>query len=145
MTVPIDMSEAFSWENQDTFDVIRRSQVRNNFGEPVNTEVVTEGVLGVVDAGSPNEIAIGTDEQHFGQTLSIVTQFLLRGTTKALVNGVLTEFAPDIVKWSGSYYKVVLVEPYQRYGRGWIQAQLTSQDYIEQAPKSDVPGAGGSC
>lgn len=131
----LDMSEAFDYEILDTFEVRRREQNISQMGRatPVITPIV--GVRGVVDSGDDNKIAIATDEVHQGKTLSIVTQFRLRGPSKVATD----DYLPDLVLWNGDFFKVVLVEDYSRYGRGWIQAQCTSQDFVDQAPPEFVP------
>jgi hypothetical protein len=130
----LDLSEAFDPEIIDTFDVIRRKQVTNDFGEADNGSTVFSAVTGVVDAGDDNKIAIHTDEQHFGKTISVVTKFRLRGVSKV----GSAEYAPDLILWNGDYFKVIVVEDYSRYGLGWIQAQCTSEDFVDQAPPIGV-------
>jgi hypothetical protein len=132
--MPMDLSDAFCPENLDTFAVIRRKQTVNNFGEADNGIQRIPDQMGVVDAGDDNKIAIATDEQHFGKSISVTTPFRLRGVSE--VKG--SEFAPDLVFWHGSYFKVVVVEDYTSYGFGWVQAQCTSEDWVDPAPP---PGA----
>lgn len=141
-----DMSEAFNAETTDTFTVIRRKETVNNFGESATENARIPHQVGSVNAGDDNKIAIATDQQHIGKSISVVTQFKLRSVSEAKKASVgKVKYQPDLVFWNGDYFKVVVVEDYSRFGFGWIQAQCTSEDFVDQAPASAVKKSAMDC
>lgn len=115
---------------QASITVIRRKQVMTDGRMSTqNNEYKTRGI---VTAASGNDLQRLGDVQVQGKAISIVTRFLLRGQSSSRKSG--ETYQPDIVKYRGDQFLVVLAEDYSAYGEGWVQAIATSLDYIDQAP-----------
>jgi hypothetical protein len=116
----IDLSDAvLSADLADSFQVIRRRQSMSQNGRVV-AEPLILSMIAVVTAGSANDVDRLEDSQRSKKTLSVVTNFRLRGPTEA--KG--TQWLPDVVPYHGDNFIVVKVEDYTAYGSGFIQAEL---------------------
>lgn len=111
----------------DVFDVTRRVQALTAKGRTTTSPSVFKNVRGVVTAAHGNDLERLDDSQRMGRNMSVVTKFALRGP--AQVTG--TKFQPDLVIWAGDTYVVKAVDPYERYGRGFVQAIIGSIDIID--------------
>lgn len=114
----------------DNFDVIRRIQNIGDNGRATTQNQTFAGRFGVICAASPNDLERLEDSQRMGRNLSLVTQFQLHGPAEQ--SGV--DYQPDVVVWGGDQYVVKHVDPYSRYGAGFIQAIIGSMDIIDQPP-----------
>lgn len=120
----MDMSELLGdVDFCDTFDVIRRPAVNNNFGENVVTPSTIKGVVGVVCATGHNDLNRTPDMQFTPRVFNVVTNFQLR----AMWPGG----QPDIVVWNGDQYVVRSIRPYPRFGAGFVQAAIESMDAVD--------------
>lgn len=128
----LDVSEALTDPMlTDSFDVLRRKEVLDAHGRvttPQNQSFA--GQYGVISAASPNDLERLEDSQRMGRNLSLITNFRLQGPAE--VSG--TEYQPDVVVWGGDQYVVKHIDPYSRYGAGFIQAIIGSMDIIDQPP-----------
>lgn len=125
----LDVSAALSNPyTLDSFSVLRRKQVVNNFGQVKTNVERTDNVLGVVFPEGLNDLARRAEAQTNTKSIVIITRFGLRGESET-VDGC--EFQPDIVKWNGSNFLVVRLEDYSRYARGYIKATATSMDIVD--------------
>lgn len=128
----LDVSEALTDPMlTDSFDVLRRKEVLDTHGRvttPANSSF--PGQYGVLSAASPNDLERLEDSQRMGRNMSLITTFKLQGPAE--VSG--TEYQPDIVVWGGDQFVVKHVDPYSRYGAGFIQAIIGSMDIIDQPP-----------
>lgn len=124
--MPLDMTDAVLDDDlMDCFSVIRRPQVITTKGRVTTPNNVTYNpVYGAVNAGSPNDLDRGADEQHFTKSISVVTPFRLRGEA----NG----YQPDIVVWRGDNYLVKSLGDYSR--SGWVWAECESIDFLDNPP-----------
>ena len=112
----------------DAIDVQQRPEVivagRSTVPAPVNNV----GVAAVVCAASGNDLERLPEEDRTARNISIVTQFRLRATAPG--------YKPDIVTWpsgTGDLYVVKLVDPYPKYGLGFVQAiagAISAQDAV---------------
>lgn len=116
------------------FTVIRRQEVVNNFGE---TTLVTTTYpptlpqpIGAIYPTGDNKLQRKEDFTSQSDTITVVTQFRLRGASKSGGN----KFQPDIVVWNGNNYVVSNVNEFTQYGAGFIEAECTSIDFTPQAP-----------
>jgi hypothetical protein len=109
----------------DTFSVIRRTEVVNNFGEPVLTEVQTDGVLGVVSPGS-GSLVRSDDMQSLTKTITVVTTFRLQGPSE--------DIQPDIVVWKGSRFLVTTLDDFTNFGAGHTEAECVSMNLLDPPP-----------
>ena len=107
----------------DRFSVRRRMESIGADGRNVFIETDYDGVLGVVTAISPNDLQRHSDYADMSRSISVVTRFFLRGETPGE--------QPDIVKWRNNNYIVRHVDLYPQFGRGFVQAECTSQDRVD--------------
>lgn len=127
----LDMSDAFGPENLDTFNVIRRPEVVNEHGESeVPAPELIEDVEGVVCMAGPDDLERLDDQDRMQRTISVVTKFRLRGPSR---DGD-TDWKPDVVVWDGTQYEVKVIDPYVRYGSGFVQALCASTAAIDLPP-----------
>lgn len=112
-------------EFQDFVTVIRRTQVVNDYGEVSTTDRAFENIGVVVTTVAPNDLQRGDAEQNQPRSFTIISGFRLQGPT------VTTQ--PDLVIWLGDKYIIDHVEPYTRYGRGLVEAQMSSIDHSDQS------------
>lgn len=122
----LDVSEILTDPDlASSFDVVRRVEGIDSHGRSVLVPTTTEGVLGVVCAASGNDLDRLDDSQRMGRNFSVVTKFRLQGPSP--------NQQPDAVVYQGDTYVVKLVEPYNQYGAGFVQAIIGSMDIIDQA------------
>lgn len=130
MKPQLDVSDVLlSPEFADSCTVIQRLEVVTDGGEvttPSNNPI--PNVVAVFTAASPNQLERYPDMQWGTRTHNCITKFRLRGVAEA-ANG--DNFQPDLVVWDGITFIVQVIEPYTRYGAGFIQAIITSMDFKE--------------
>jgi hypothetical protein len=107
------------------FQVQRRAEVINNFGENNFQTWLHDPVWGVVAPVSPSDLARMPDAQIDRKTISIVTKFRLQLATPG--------YQADLVIWHRDTYVVISVRDWSSYGAGFIEAVAQSMDLI-QAP-----------
>jgi len=121
----LDVSEALTDPMlNDRFDVLRRGETVTDKGRSSTTPMTFPGVVGVVAAAHGNDLDRLDDQQRMARNLTIVTKFRLRGPSP--------NFQPDQVLWKGDTFTVIAVDPYPQYGRGFVQAIVSSVDAIDQ-------------
>lgn len=109
----------------------RRPETVGNNGRTTQLpQVITPKPIGVV---LPIDTAIGgnalertPDEQHRGAQLEVHTKFRLRGPSP--------NYQPDVLVYEGNRYVVTIVNNYSKYGAGFIKAEVTSMDAIDNPP-----------
>lgn len=111
-------------ELADTFNVVRRAETVDNFGEASVTETPYSNVIGVLRPTRPDDLQILPEGQRMGRHVTIVTNFRLQGPAPG--------YQPDEVQWGGDTFLVKEVLPYTRFGRGFIKAIAGSVDVIDQ-------------
>lgn len=114
----------------DSFTVIRRSEVVNNFGESVLTTATTLNVKGVVTAASPSQLDRQANMQVSPKWIDIATLFRLYPESESAAN---TEYQPDWVVWRGNTYVVKTLADYSSFGPGFVMAGCAIVD-SQQAP-----------
>lgn len=102
----------------DRFTVVRRAETVDMHGRSTVTERLFKNVIGVVTAGSPNDLDRAADYQTMTRSLTVVTKFALQG--------VVTGYQPDIILWRGTRHLVKHVAPYPQFGQGFYQAECSS-------------------
>jgi hypothetical protein len=108
----------------------RTDQVGAN-GRTVQTpQIITPKPIGVV---LPVDTAIGgnalernPDEQHRGAALEIITKFRLQGPAPG--------FQPDVLVYEGNRYIITIVNTLSKYGAGFIRAECSSMDSVDNPP-----------
>lgn len=102
----------------DELQLIRSVQTISQGGMAVNTSKTTT-IYGVVTSESGTSLKRESQGEHIEQTILVITPTrLIDGRA---INGVA--YTADIIVWDGSQYTVKNVDPYQRYGRGFVQAK----------------------
>jgi hypothetical protein len=112
----------------DSFSVIRRTEVVNDYGLSTVTPQTLSGLYGVVYPSNENDLKRFPDLEIQSKALTVITQFALRGESQC--QG--TEFQPDLVVWGGDNFLVRELEDWSRYGPGFILAICTSIDNVDQ-------------
>lgn len=98
----------------------RNSQVVDDDGFPKNTPVRRQfGGVVTVDR------SLEAKRMQAGQ---VVAGAILIVTQTRLINGK-TSFDADIVEYEGADYRVTFVDPYPRYGSGFVQAHCELQPF----------------
>lgn len=119
--------------------ILRRSELVGDNGRTVITETaILPAPMGVV---MPKDSVIGgnaieraPDMQYRGAALLCYTKFRLRGPSLD-ANG--QEWQPDVVVWNGNRYVVTLINDYAHFGQGYIQAELSSMDGVDEPPAEE--------
>jgi len=115
------------------FPVLRRTQTMGSNGVASITTLALSAI-GVVTDSTPDDLDRKDDQQTMGRSLTIVTRFALRGPAPG--------YQPDIVVWAGDRFVISKVDPYPQFGRGFVQAEATSMDFIDVQPQTDLPAPG---
>ena len=112
----------------NAFQVIRRQQTVNGYGETVLTQTTLDAVGAVYPTGD-NRLQRQADFSTQADTITVVTRFRLRGASKSGGDA----YQPDIVLWNGNHYVVADINQYTNYGAGFIEAQCTATDFTVTA------------
>lgn len=127
----LDVSEVFTDPMLiDTFQVIRRLQVVNQYGE-VTPGKQTVNATGVIQAAGDNSLIRQEDFQAQAKTIDVYTQFRLRGVAETIGK---TQYQPDIIVWHGDNFLVRSVEDFSGFGQGFVHAEASSIDFVDQPP-----------
>jgi hypothetical protein len=116
----------------ERLEVVRRFETVNGFGESVVT-TKRYAVRGSVTPVGDNSLIREEAYQAEAQTILVVTAFLLRGPSK---NPAGQSFQPDVILWLGDSYVVRVLNDYSRYGAGMVEAECSSIDFIDEAPRT---------
>jgi len=135
----LDLSEVIedAWL-EDQFDVIRRLQTINGFGEPVESIFQTfSAVGGVVYPTGDNTLTRTEAFESQMDSIEIITRFAIR-TAGVDTNG--RNFLPDIITWDGKTYIPRQVNSYSRIGAGFWQVQCVGFEWNApvDGPTDDV-------
>ncbi|WP_314143268.1 head-tail adaptor [Buttiauxella noackiae] len=89
----------------------------DNFAQNTVQDIPFTGVVTVDRALEARRMMSG---QNIAGAILIVTTFRLTQGTR--INGSSPAFDADIVTYDGYDYRVTFVDPYKRYGAGFVQA-----------------------
>ncbi|MGX1960103.1 head-tail adaptor [Serratia proteamaculans] len=97
----------------------RQTQTTDDDNFPINTpqEIPFTGVVTVDRSLEARRMAAG---QNINGAILIVTQFRLTQGSKSINDG--PNLDADLVTYNGGLYRVTFVDPYTRYGAGFVQA-----------------------
>lgn len=110
----------------DDFSVKRRIETIDEHGRmSVATTIIP--TFGVVVPATPDDLDTSPDMRYARKTLSITTEFRLRGPASG--------YQPDWVSWRGDDYQVTNVGDYSAFGDGFIIATAQSRDAQDQPPQ----------
>lgn len=117
----LDVTEVLLDPDFVDFSLVCRRQIQttddDNF--PINTpqEIPFTGVVTVDRSLEARRMAAG---QNINGAILIVTQFRLTQGNKSVNDG--PNLDADLVTYNGGLYRVTFVDPYTRYGAGFVQA-----------------------
>ena len=117
----LDVTEVLLDPDFVDFSLVCRRQIQttddDNF--PFNTpqEIPFTGVVTVDRSLEARRMAAG---QNINGAILIVTQFRLTQGSKSVNDG--PNLDADLVTYNGGLYRVTFVDPYTRYGAGFVQA-----------------------
>lgn len=115
---------------QQEFQVVRRSEMVNQYGESVLSTNLIDCV-GAVQPLGPNSLlreATFTTSSN-GITVWTKTPLFNSGRTMAGV-----KYQPDLVAWQGSHYLVRVLDPWTEFGAGFFKAECEQIEYQDQLP-----------
>lgn len=131
MKPTLDMSDVLaSPEFNDSIRVIRRRQVTSNTGRVSYVDTTFDDVAAVICSATPNDLERLPEAQRTYRTLSVVSRFKLQATSPG--------YNADIIVWQGDSYVVAALDPYQRYGNGFVQVLAQSMDSQDRSPAAGV-------
>lgn len=112
------------------FQVIRRSETVNNFGEAVLTTAVIDAVGAVQPLGDNSLLR----EEMFttnnnGLTVWTTTPLYNAGRTVGNVT-----YQPDLILWQGSHYLVKTLNPWSDFGVGFFMAECQQTEFEDRLP-----------
>lgn len=139
----IDVSPAL--ENPltlSTFNVLRRSEMVNGFGEVQIGSLQFSGVTGVVYPEGDQTLDREEDMGVPRKGIAVISgQFALRSQGTDASGGA---WQPDLVVWQGNQYFVESLEDYSTYALGFVKAHCVLTDASPQpAVLATVPLAAG--
>lgn len=111
------------------FFVRRRVEAVNEFGELVTSETLLPAVGSVTPTGD-NSLLREEAFQTQSESIRVVTRFRLRGASKDEIG---TRFQPDIVVFNAQDYLVRVVNEYNQFGAGMVEAECILIDYTANA------------
>ncbi len=114
----------------DRFDVLARTQDTAETGLVTTHDVRTPNVLGIVTPAKPNDLIRLDDVEHGNRAIVIITRFKLNSAARR-TGRQGSQRQPDYVIWAGDTFIVREVDPWVRYGPGWVRVLAVCIDSIE--------------
>lgn len=134
----LDVSEAINTpEFSDEYKVIRRRESVNIHGRASDQQTL-HTMFAVITAGPSNDVERLEDGQRARKTITVVTNFRLRGPAE--VKG--TKWRPDAVPYHGDIFQVMRIDDYTAFGPGFVQAELETIDIIQSPPPEGTSALG---
>jgi hypothetical protein len=113
--------------------VYRREEVVDTKGRATVTPVlITPAPIGVVEPQDDLPLQRGPDQQNLPQLLEVHSQFRLRSASNDPSTG--KNYQPDVIVWNGDQFLVNRVMNWSKFGKGFIRAQCSSVDPIDDVP-----------
>ncbi|HVI10226.1 MAG TPA: hypothetical protein VND65_18190 [Candidatus Binatia bacterium] len=116
----------------DSFNVHRRKQTINEFGETTISDKVFAGVAGIVHPEGGNDLARRPEAQIQTKSLTVYTRFGLRSESEDCEDN--SQYQPDLIEWRGDFFLVIHVEDWSQFARGYVKVTATSIDMVDQPP-----------
>jgi hypothetical protein len=116
----------------ERFTVLRRRELVNNLGVAEWQWETFPNIIGSVTPTGDQSLVRDEGFQAQAKTILVITAFKLRGESK---DEARRNYQPDVVVWNENYYMVRTVDDYSRYGAGFVQAECSSTDLVDQAPR----------
>ena len=115
-----------SFNPTDGITVIRREEVVNQKGRKSSANTPFNNVVASVQPQADAPMIRGPDQQNLPGLIAVYTTFRLQG--------IAPGFLPDHVVWNGTTYVVNKVFNWNRFGAGFVMAECSSIDHIDQPP-----------
>lgn len=109
----------------ETITVIRIAQTTDTYGRLLTQQTIFNDVTAVVTVNNPNDLYREEDFEYFMRTISVITQFRLRGQSKG--------YQPDTIVWRNNNFVLQTFDPYPQFGNGFFQAICASTDRNDNA------------
>jgi hypothetical protein len=113
---------------QETFQIIQREEVVNQFGESGWNATILSAI-GVIVPASEDDLERLPEADYGKKAIAIVTRAPLRLATQG--------YKPDLIWYHGDLFVVAAVEDYTTIGTGFFSAVASSIDFL------DVPEIAG--
>jgi galactose-6-phosphate isomerase len=113
----------------ETFQVVRRPESVNPFGETVIINQIYAGI-GQISTTPPTNLMRMEAYTSTEKTIYIITDFKL--TLPA------AGYQADLVKWKNDYYMVNRLEDYSQYGAGFVAAACGAYDWSMEPTTSST-------
>lgn len=129
----IDVSDLLSDPDfAETLTIMRRLQVIDTVTgiSSAESNLILPRPFGVVLPQPDLPIQRGPDQQALPRLIEVHTKYRLRS---ASIEDDVT-YLPDFIVWNGDNFYVNRVYDYSRFGRGFIQADCSSQPTVATAP-----------
>lgn len=115
----------------ESFNVLRRRETVNDYGESVVVQEKFENVIGSIQPIGDQSLVREEAYQSQAKSLRVITAFRLRGEAKTDSGKT---YQPDLIYWHGNYFIVKSLEDYSQYGAGLTEADCTSIDHVDNPP-----------
>lgn len=106
--------------------VLRRQEIIDTHGRVSVRTATYENVTASVIPIADTPMIRGPEQQHLPQLIEVHTTFRLQG--------IAPGYQPDIVIWNNTQFVVNKVQNWSRYGGGFVQADCSSQQSVDQPP-----------
>lgn len=129
----IDMTDVILDPDFAELLTVKRRTATMTKGRPVfTTTTVSPAPVGVVLPQSDAPLQRGPDQQNLPRLYQVHTPFRLRSASKDPATGA--DLPPDLLIWNGDTLLVNKVHDFSHFGAGFIQADCSSTDPIDNEP-----------
>lgn len=115
----------------EVLTVKRRTQTMLKGRPQITTVDVDPAPVGVVLPQNDAPLQRGPDQQHLPRLYQVHTPFRLRSASKDPTGA---DLPPDLIIWNGDTLVVNKVQDFSHYGAGWVQADCSSMDPVDNEP-----------
>lgn len=109
----------------ETIQLTRRAEVIGNNGRMTTSNTV-HNIIASVQPQSDQPMIRGPDQQNLPQLIAVITKFRVRPISPG--------YQPDLVLWNGTIFVVNKVYNWSHYGQGYVKAECSSMDHLDQPP-----------
>lgn len=132
-----DVLASFSIADQE-FEVVRRFETVNQYGESILREERIPQLLGSVQPTGDNSLTREEGYSAQANTIRVITTYRLNGLVKLGVETI----QPDLVFWKGGYYLVKSTNDYTQFGAGFVEADCIAFAYVPPGSSPREPAVG---
>lgn len=112
----------------EAFQVIRRQETVNSYGESTTTNTTLDAVGGITPTAE-NSLVREDAFQTQSKTIRVITTFRLQAMG---IGADGNKYQPDLILWHGDYYVIKTLNDWSSYGIGFVEADCASIDYEDQ-------------